>query len=81
VVAALADMGLYEAAFERQLRRKEMREFVAGAGAHPDRREPARSGHRPARRGGRGIPVHAIAISPAKAGAAEAASPGWPGSS
>ncbi|NMG39933.1 carbohydrate kinase [Chelativorans sp. ZYF759] len=68
VVAALADMGLYEAAFERQLRRKGVREFVAGADciltdANLTEAAIARlimaAGTRP---------VHAIAISPAKAG-------------
>lgn len=67
VVAALADMGLYEAAFERQLRRKEMRELIAGAECIlTDANLPEPALARLVETAG-GVPVHAIAISPAKA--------------
>lgn len=67
VVAALADMGLYEAAFERQLRRKEMRELIASAACIlTDANLPEAALARLLATAG-GVPVHAIAISPAKA--------------
>ena len=67
VVAALADMGLYDAAFERQLRRKELRALIAGADCIlTDANLPeAAIGRLMALAGS--LPVHAIAISPAKA--------------
>jgi pseudouridine kinase len=67
VVAALADMGLYEAAFERQLRRKEMRQLIASAACIlTDANLPEPALARLIETAG-SIPVHAIAISPAKA--------------
>jgi len=67
VVAALADMGLYDAAFERQLRRKGIREIVAGADhILTDANLPAAAIARLLDTAA-GRPVHAIAISPAKA--------------
>lgn len=66
VVAALADMGLYDA-FERQLRRKGIREIVAGADhILTDANLPAAAIARLLETA-KGRPVHAIAISPAKA--------------
>lgn len=67
VMAALADMGLYDAAFERQLQRKGIREIVAEADhILTDANLPAAAIAR-LLDAAEGRPVHAIAISPAKA--------------
>jgi sugar/nucleoside kinase (ribokinase family) len=66
VVAALADMALYEAAFPKQLRRAKMREEIAVADAVLcDANIPA-SGLQRLAALAEGKPVFAIAISPAK---------------
>lgn len=66
VVGALADMGLYDLAFARQLRRASVRDAVAEAGAVlTDANLPAEAlGRIPALAAGK--PIFAIAISPAK---------------
>jgi pseudouridine kinase len=67
VVAALADMGLYEAVFERQLRRLGFREAANGADALlVDANLPQAAIGR-VLEAANGKPIHAIAISPAKA--------------
>jgi len=67
VIAALADMGLYEAAFPKQMRRASVREAVASAGAiFTDANLPASALDRLPQLAGQ-RPVFAIAISPAKA--------------
>ncbi len=67
VVAALADMGLYEIAFPKQLRRAKMREEIAAADAVIcDANIPAAGLVRLASLAA-GKPLFAIAISPAKA--------------
>ena len=66
VVAALADMGLYDLAFTRQVRRAKVREAVDGADAvFCDANLPAAALQRLMSLA-RGKPVFAIAISPAK---------------
>src|SRR5690606_17022898 len=68
VVAALADMALYEMAFPKQIRRAKVREEIAAADAVLcDANIPAAGLQRLAELAG-GKPVFAIAISPAKAG-------------
>lgn len=68
VVSALADMGLYDLAFEKQLRRRSTRDLVAEADAlFCDANMPARALERLIRLAG-GKPVYALAISPAKIG-------------
>jgi sugar/nucleoside kinase (ribokinase family) len=67
VVAALADMELYEIAFPKQLRRAKVREEIARADALLcDANIPAAGLRKLAALAG-GMPVFAIAISPAKA--------------
>lgn len=67
LIAGLADMGLYEAGFERQLRRRAVREAVAAADAVlADANLPAAAIARLTRLAA-GKPVFAMAISPAKA--------------
>lgn len=67
VVAALADMQLYEIAFPKQLRRAKMREEIAAADAvFCDANIPAAGLQRLAALA-EGKPIFAIAISPAKA--------------
>jgi pseudouridine kinase len=67
VVAALADMGLYELAFAKQMRRATMREAIRGADAIlTDANLPAAALQRLAGLAA-GKPTFAIAISPAKA--------------
>jgi pseudouridine kinase len=67
VVAALADMALYEIAFPKQLRRAKLREEMAAADAVLcDANIPAAGLQRLATLG-EGKPIFAIAISPAKA--------------
>jgi len=67
VVAALADMGLYEAAFPKQIKRAKLREAIAGADAVLcDANLPASALAELARLAA-GKPLFAIAISPAKA--------------
>ena len=68
VIAGLADMGLYESAFARQLSRSRAREAVAAADAVlTDANVPAQAIARLVATA-RGKPVFAIAISPAKVG-------------
>ena len=68
VIAGLADMGLYESAFARQLSRSKAREAVAAADAVlTDANVPAQAIARLVATA-RGKPVFAIAISPAKVG-------------
>lgn len=68
VIAGLADMGLYESAFARQLSRSKAREAVAAADAVlTDANVPAQAIARLVAIA-RGKPVFAIAISPAKVG-------------
>ena len=68
VIAGLADMGLYESAFARQLSRSRAREAVAAADAVlTDANVPAQAIARLVAIA-RGKPVFAIAISPAKVG-------------
>lgn len=67
VVAALADMGLYELAFPKQMRRAKMREAIAAADAVLcDANLPETALWRLAEAAGT-VPLFAIAISPAKA--------------
>lgn len=67
VVAALADMELYEIAFPKQLRRSKIREAVAWADCVLTDANLPEAALQRLTAAAEGTPVHAIAISPAKA--------------
>lgn len=68
LIAGLADMGLYEAGFAKQIRRRKIREAVAGADAVLCEANMPAAAIEALARLSAGKPLHAIAISPAKAG-------------
>lgn len=68
LIAGFADMALYEVGFTRQMRRRVIRDAIATAGAVLCEANMPAEALAALMRAARDTPVHAVAISPAKAG-------------